>query len=423
MKDKETFQSKNESTTGILKNKLSHGWEIKKLGDVCEFKSGNTIDIKLEKNNGNILYAKVGDMNLRGNEYYITLSSRYVNLNEINNNQIIPIGSIVFPKRGGAIATNKKRRIVKPTIVDLNIMALIPSKTIDKDYLFFWFLQIDLADLSNGTSIPQINNYSFDNIYISFPKNIQEQQHIVSILEETFFHLTNAKTNAEQNLKNAKELFESYLQNVFANKGEGWGNKKINEITKVINGYSFDSKDFSSKNLIKSVKITNVGVQEFIEETNNYLPEKFKDNLCDYQVNEGDIVIALTRTIISTGLKVATVPKSYNGALLNQRVAALSPNNKLINQRYLYYFLSTNIVSNYVKAHVNTLMQPNLSINDLKNLLVPCPPLITQNSIIQKLDILSIQCKKLESIYQKKVIALDELKKSILQKAFSGQLS
>jgi type I restriction enzyme S subunit len=189
-----------------------------------------------------------------------------------------------------------------------------------------------------------------------------------------------------------------------------------------VNGYAFASKDFQSTNTIKSVKITNVGVKEFVEEKDNYLPEKFKETLKEYQVKEGDIVIALTRTIISAGLKVAVVPKSYNGALINQRVAALVPNEKLVNQRFFYYFLTTNGVSKYVLAHVNTLMQPNLSINDLKNMLVPCPPLKEQQTIVTKLDALSTETKRLEAIYQQKLVDLEELKKSVLQKAFNGEL-
>ena len=401
---------------------MKSGWELTKLGKVCNFKSGVTIDNKFEKTNGDIIYAKVGDMNLIGNEDYINTSSRYVDIGDINSGQIIPSGSIIFPKRGGAIATNKKRRIIKPTIVDLNTMALVPGEALNKDYLFFWFKQIDLAHLSNGTSIPQINNYSFDETYISYPKSLTEQQHIASILEEAFKAIDQAKANAQQNLRNARELFESYLQNVFENKGEDWEDLKIREITQVISGYSFNSKDFSSSNSVKSIKITNVGVKEFIEETDNYLPEKYLHAFKNFIVSKGNIVIALTRTIIGAGLKVAVVPSKYDGALLNQRVAAIIPNEKIINQRYLYYFLSTEIVVRYVKSNVNELMQPNLSINDLKKLNVPTPSLVEQQNIIQKLDALSTQTKKLEAIYQQKLADLEELKKSLLQKAFNGEL-
>jgi restriction endonuclease S subunit len=151
---KELFESYLQ---GVFKNK-GDDWEENVLKEVCELKSGTTISPLLEKTEGDVLYIKVGDMNLPYNEVEITTSSRFVSSKEIKMNQIIPEGAIIFPKRGGAIATNKKRKIVKPTIVDLNTMAIIPSKKIDNDYFFHWFKLFDLNSISNGANIPQINN-------------------------------------------------------------------------------------------------------------------------------------------------------------------------------------------------------------------------------------------------------------------------
>ena len=309
------------------------------------------------------------------------------------------------------------------TGVDCTIIR--PKDNLSSEFLCYYQMSNQyLKDVQSGVSgatRQRISRKNLGIIEIPLPP-FPEQQRIVAILDEAFAAIDKAKANAEQNLKNAKELFESYLQGVFENKGEGWEMKTIQEITKVVNGYAFSSKDFKSTNTIKSVKITNVGVKEFVEETENFLPEKFKETLKEYQVREGNIVIALTRTIISAGLKVAVVPESYDRALINQRVAALVPNEKIVNQRYLYNFLITDGVAKYVLAHVNTLMQPNLSINDLRNLSVPCPSLKEQQAIVQKLDALSLETKRLEAIYQQKINDLEELKKSVLQKAFSGEL-
>lgn len=166
----------------------------------------------------------------------------------------------------------------------------------------------------------------------------------------------------------------------------GWTYKNIEEISKVVNGYSFKSKDFSADNEIKSIKITNVGIMEFNEDSANNLPSIFLKENAKVRVHEGDIVLALTRTIISGGLKVARVPKSYNNSLLNQRVAAIIPNLDLVNSDYLYYYFSSDIVYNYVLDNVNTLMQPNLSIGDLKKMNVPICSLPEQKQIVTLLD-------------------------------------
>lgn len=112
---------------------MKNDWIKKNLDDVCIYKSGTTISKDLEKDFGDLLYIKVGDMNLHGNEDCITTSTRYVNLKDINKNQIINNGAIIFPKRGGAIATNKKRKIIKPTIIDLNTMAISTKDEILED--------------------------------------------------------------------------------------------------------------------------------------------------------------------------------------------------------------------------------------------------------------------------------------------------
>ena len=307
---------------------------------------------------------------------------------------------------------------------------------------------LNLPKLAKGVK-PGINRNEVYALEVFVPP-LPEQKRIVAVLDKCFTAINKAKENAKVCLSLSKALFESYLQEVFGSTGSpneeealtkaqrhggknykprttrtntnGWKMKRIIDVASVINGYAFSSNDFKSNNSVKSIKITNVGVKEFVEENDNYLPEKYRNSLKEVQVKTGDIVIALTRTIISAGLKVAVVPKNYNGALVNQRVAALVANNK-INQSYLYYYLSTSVVADYVLKHVNTLMQPNLSINDLKNMPIPLPTLKEQQAIVRQLDALRADTQKLEKVYQKKIADLEELKKSILQKAFAGELS
>jgi len=116
------------------------------------------------------------------------------------------------------------------------------------------------------------------------------------------------------------------------------------------------------------------------------------------------------------------VPPEYDKALLNQRVAALLPCSDAISLPFLFAYLSTQEVTDYVKARVNTLMQPNLSIGDLRSMPVSVPPIRQQAKIVELLSELAAETQRLESIYQQKLTALDELKKSLLHQAFSGQL-
>lgn len=209
---KESFESYLQ---GVFEKK-GDGWEEKIIKEVCELKSGTTISTNLERSEGDVLYVKVGDMTLPENEVEINTSSRFVYRAEIKANQIIPNGAIIFPKRGGAIATNKKRIIIKPTIVDLNTMAIIPGSKIDADYFFHWFQLIDLNSISNGTSIPQINNYSFDDVKIPFPKSKETQQTIVRQLDALRAETQKLEAVYQKKIADLEELKKSILQKAFA---------------------------------------------------------------------------------------------------------------------------------------------------------------------------------------------------------------
>ena len=212
--NKEFFESYLQ---GVFENK-GEGWEEKPLKETCKLKSGTTISPSLERNGGDVLYTKVADMNLPENLVEINTSSRFVNSDEIKQEQIIPEGAIIFPKRGGAIATNKKRKIIKPTIVDLNTMAIIPSKKINKDYFYHWFQLFDLNDISNGANIPQINNYSFDEVYIPYPVSLKEQKSIVKQLNALSTETKKLEAIYQQKIEDLEELKKSILQKAF--KGE-----------------------------------------------------------------------------------------------------------------------------------------------------------------------------------------------------------
>ena len=400
---------------------MKQGWEIKRLGEVAEILNGGTPKTNIaEYWDGDIYWITPADLGKLRKPKVDDTPRKITRLGlEKSSAKLFPENSVILSTRApiGHLAINEV-----PMSTNQGCRGIVPCKKLDNWFLYYFLKKnVELLDsLGAGATFKELSTKALAGVEIPLPP-LPEQQRIVSILDEAFAAIAKAKANAEQNLKNAKELFESYLQGVFEN--GNWETKTIQEITKIVNGYAFASKDFKPTNTIKSVKITNVGVKEFVEEADNYLPEKFKETLKDFQVREGNIVIALTRTIISAGLKVAVVPASYDGALVNQRVAALVPNEKLANQNFLYYFLTTSGVAKYVLAHVNTLMQPNLSINDLKNLPVPCPPLKEQQTIVRQLDALRAETQKLEAVYQKKIADLEELKKSILQKAFAGELN
>jgi len=156
---------------------IPESWKWVRVIDIVYLSSGNQYS---ECSDG-ILYIKVADMSLPENEYEICTSTRKAN---VNGSGIIPTGSIIFPKRGGAIATNKKRLVLRePICVDSNIMVMTVIYEDILPYLYKWFSSIDLGKLATGTSVPQINNKDIYPLLVPLPP-LAEQKRIVAKIEE-----------------------------------------------------------------------------------------------------------------------------------------------------------------------------------------------------------------------------------------------
>ena len=160
---------------GTVENNVFN-FDVKTIGEVATLKSGTSLPSEIENEGGNVPYIKVGDMNYSGNEYYITTSSRYVT-EKTAGKGIFEIGTVIFPKRGGAIGTNKKRLTTLPICADLNVMGVTPNKShILPSYLMAYFDLVDLGSLDNGSSVPQINNKDIAPLRICIPPiNLQNE--------------------------------------------------------------------------------------------------------------------------------------------------------------------------------------------------------------------------------------------------------
>lgn len=157
-------------------------WIVTKLFNLISLKSGKTIPKNFEKGNGKYMYLKVSDMNLSKNQFIVYTSTRYID-ESIFEKDLISSNSIIFPKRGGAIATNKKRIVKTDIYCDSNVMSMKCPKHINIYYLYTWFLTIDLWELNSGTSVPQINNKDIFPLQFNLPP-FEEQKQIVKTVNE-----------------------------------------------------------------------------------------------------------------------------------------------------------------------------------------------------------------------------------------------
>ncbi len=185
------------------------GWKQIRIGDCCTLKSGTSLPAEVENEGGPIPYVKVGDMNYPGNERYITTSSRYVSTTTAGNG-LFAVGSILFPKRGGAIGTNKKRMTTLPICADLNIMGVSSNGALLPEYLLTYFDMIDLGALSDGSSVPQINNKNIAPLLICLPP-MELQREFASFVSQ----VDKSKAVVQKALERAQLLFDSLMQKYF----------------------------------------------------------------------------------------------------------------------------------------------------------------------------------------------------------------
>ena len=190
-----------------------HGMRIARLEDVARFYAGNSLpagEPYTGQHNGHLML-KVSDMNSPGNEEIIRSSALWSSAPG-SRAGTCPAGSIVFPKRGGAIATNKKRVISRPAILDPNVMAVASDPDyLEADYLYEWFQGFNLADISSGSSVPQLNKQDLAPLEIVVPP-LQKQR----AFSERKATLNDTKAAAISSSSTADRLFASLQHRAFS---------------------------------------------------------------------------------------------------------------------------------------------------------------------------------------------------------------
>ena len=185
------------------------GWPQTTIGDCCTLKSGTSLPADKENEGGRIPYVKVGDMNYPGNEQYITTSSRFVT-EQTAGAGIFPVGTVIFPKRGGAIGTNKKRLTTLPICADLNVMGVTAGNALKSQYLMAYFNMVDLGALDNGSSVPQINNKDIAPLVICLPP-LALQEQFAAFVEQT----DKSKLAIQESLAELETLKKALMQKYF----------------------------------------------------------------------------------------------------------------------------------------------------------------------------------------------------------------
>ncbi len=408
---------------------MKAGWEIKNLGEICEFANGLWTGKKPPFQNVGVIrntnFLKDGKLDDSDIVYLDVEKSQFAK-------RKLQYGDIILEKSGGGpkqpvgrvVIFNKKTgdfsfsnftaviRIVNPDSIDFNYL---------HKFLFYSYISGATETMqSHSTGIRNLKFEEYKALRIPIP-SLPEQQRIVSILDEAFAAIDKAKANAEKNFKNSKELFESYLQGVFENKGDGWSTKQLKDVCRLITcGVAATPKYVDAKEGVPFLSAQNVKDGNVVLDKYRYISKQFHQELTKKnKPQKGDILYSRVGSKFG---EAGVVEHDFEFSVYVS-LTLIKPAVEILSSYYLKHFLNSRQIKELALKSVSSSGVPNLNVKDVREFPIMLPSIFQQDKIVENIELLSLETKRLESIYQQKLTDLEELKKSILQNAFNGELN
>jgi type I restriction enzyme S subunit len=392
-----------------------------RIGDTCQIFAGYGFPERLQgRADGEIPFFKVGDISeaWKRGDTLLFRANNYITRDEATalRARPLPKNTTVFAKIGAAIALNRRALLSEPSLVDNNVMGLHPaSESLDHKFLFHYVCTLKLDELSRATTVPSLRKSDIEQIEIPIPSPSQ-QRRIVAEIEKQFTRL-DAGIAA---LRNVQAKLKRYRAAVLKAAYENQRPEKLSRVCRVLSGFAFKSTDFVDVG-VPAVKIANVSYGRYLVEPESFLPDTYLLGFDKFRIEVGDILLALTRPITDGQVKACTYPENAHVALLNQRVAKLSPAGEL-DKKFLLYYLRSEVFKSQISERMPQTLQPNLSPRDLADLQIPLPLLAEQKRIVAEVERRLSVVEELEAVVSANLQRAARLRQSILQRAFRGEL-
>lgn len=398
---------------------MKKNWEIKKLGDLVtqinglwKGKKEPFINVAVIRNTN---FSKDCKLKLDDVEYLDVELKQY-------SSRKLQGGDIIIEKSGGS----DKQPVGRPILFNIedgeysfsNFTSTLRIKDLLQvsaeylqQYLYFRWLNGDTRNLqSHTTGIHNLDFKAYLNFDIILPP-LEEQKRIVKILDEKFAQLETIKTNAQTNLENAKDLFQSQLTKAFSN--TTWEKKRLGDAFYVKSGGtpSRSKKEYWNGDIpwYSSGELGN----RYTTNSERNINSLAIDNSNAKLFPKGSLLIGMYDT---AAMKMSILDRD---ATFNQAIAGVKPCEEY-NLQFIRLYLDS-IKTEMFELRRGT-RQKNLSLEKIKEIKIPLPPLPEQKRIVKELDTLSEKVRQLQEIYTKQIANCDELKQSYLQKAFEGEL-
>jgi type I restriction enzyme S subunit len=379
---------------------MKKGWTTKPLGEVCEIIKGRKPELKPTQGKGDLPYLVARFMRGVQEPEFASVSDRNSVIVEESETIIICDGSNsgeVFTGYRG-ILSSTMGKIAKKAEVDDGYLRMFLASTFEV-----------FNGAKTGSAIPHLDKEAMYALEFSFPP-LAEQQRIVGVLDEAFAGLATAQAHAAQNLQNARALFESHLQSVFTDRGQGWVETTLGDIGKV----SMCKRIFKEETTaIGDIPFYKIGT--FGKEPDAFIPiQTYNEYRAKYSFpKKGDVLISASGTI---GRRVR-----YDGEpayFQDSNIVWIDNDEKQVLNDYLYHFYGACEWNSTKGATISRLYNDNL-----RGIAIAFPETHReQQAIVTQLDALAAETQRLTRLYEQKQAALAALKKSLLHQAFTGAL-
>ncbi len=286
-------------------------------------------------------------------------------------------------------------------------------------YLYFMDLNGTLRNHFNGAGIQHLTGEALSEFELPLAP-LSEQRRIVRILDEAFESIATTKANAEKNIQNAHDLFESHLQSVFTQRGDGWNERRLGDIAADISTGPFGTMLHKSDYIpdgIPLVNPMNIIDSQIVPSRRMMVSEETRERLRPYVLRVGDVLIGRRGDLG----RCALVTEKESGWICGTGSFLVRLPHWMDGRFFVALFGSKQFGVRLETQSVGTTMS-SLNHGILRALPIPFPPLAQQRSIVARVEELRHSVERLKSTYARKLVALDALKQSLLHQAFTGQL-
>jgi len=404
---------------------MKRGWEIKKLSELFTIKPPKKLAKEKLDDEDEISFVPMACLNIEDRDLSLKQSKQlkgaYKGYTYFADNDVL-LAKITPCFENGKVGI-AKGLLNGIGFGSSEFIVFRPNGHVVPEYLYYYLSQESFRDegknrMAGAVGHKRVSKEFIEEYLLPFPESTKEQNRIVAILDKAFTAIDKAKANAEKNLANAKELFESYLNGIFENPGEDWEEKKLGNLGTLTSSKRIFKKEYVTSGVpfYRSKEIKELAHDKEISLELFIANEKYNEIKSKFGIPQaGDILL----TAVGTIGEMYVVKNNDTFYFKDGNIMWLK-GFKTLDTFYLKYALTS-----FVKQ-LQSMSQGSaynaLTIEKLKKYSVPVPFMKEQKKIVQNLDVLSTKTQKIETIYQQKLNDLDELKKSILQKAFEGEL-